>query len=116
MTPAQQMDKLFDFWNRQDQPGFAVIVVKDGQALYRNVFGLACQEHAAAITPNTVFNTATLGQAFVGQAVAMLEEQGKLGLDDDVRKLIPELPDFGTPVKLRHLVFHRAGFATGCPC
>lgn len=115
LTPAQQMDKLFDFWNRQDQPGFAVVVVKDGQVLYRNVFGLACQEHAAAITPNTVFNTATLGQAFVGQAVAILAEQGKLSLDDDVRKLIPELPDFGTPVKLRHLVFHSSGLRDWLP-
>ncbi len=115
LTPAARMDKLFDFWNRLDQPGFAVVVVKDGQVAYRNVFGLACQEHAAAITPNTVFNTATLAQVFVGQAVAMLEEQGKLSLDDDVRKFIPELPDFGTPVKLRHLVYHASGLRDWLP-
>jgi len=114
-TPAAQIDKLFDFWNRLDQPGFAAVVVKDGQVLYRNVFGLACQEHAVAITPNSVFNTATLAQTFVGQAVAMLEDQGKLSLDDDVRKLIPELPDFGTPVKLRHLLYHSSGLRDWLP-
>ncbi|MEW5902426.1 MAG: hypothetical protein AB1715_13255, partial [Acidobacteriota bacterium] len=43
-TPSEQMDKLFDFWNRLDQPGFAVVVVKEGQVVYQKVFGLACQE------------------------------------------------------------------------
>jgi CubicO group peptidase (beta-lactamase class C family) len=110
LTPAEQMDKLFDFWNRLDQPGFAVVVVKDGQVVYQKAFGLACQEHAVPIAPSTLFNTATLAQAFVGQAVAMLEKQGRLNLDDDVRKFIPELPDLGTPVKLRHLVYQTSGF------
>jgi len=108
-TPSQQMDKLFDFWNRLDQPGCAVVVVKDGQVAYQNVFGVACQEHLSPITPNTVFNTATLAKPFVGMAVALLEKQGKLSLDDDVRKYIPELPDFGTPVKVRHLLYQTSG-------
>ena len=67
------------------------------------------------LTPNSLFNTATLAQAFVGQAVAMLEEQGKLSLDDDVRKFIPELPDLGTPVKLRHLLYHSSGLRDWLP-
>ena len=115
LTPAERMDKLFDFWNRLDQPGFAVVVVKEGQVVYQKVFGLACQEHGAAMTPNTLFNTATLAQTFVGQAVAVLENQGKLTLDDDVRKLIPEIPDFGTPVKLRHLLYHSSGLRDWLP-
>ena len=109
LTPAEQVDKLFDFWNRLDQPGFAVVVVKDGQVVYEKAFGLACQEHAVPIAPSTLFNTATLAQAFVGQAVAMLEKQGRLNMDDDVRKFIPELSDLGTPVKLRHLVYQTSG-------
>ncbi len=114
-SPAERMDKLFDFWNRLDQPGFATVVVKDGKVVYQKVFGLACQEHAVPLTPNSLFNTATLAQAFVGQAVAMLEEQGKLSLDDDVRKFIPELPDLGTPVKLRHLLYHSSGLRDWLP-
>ncbi len=115
LTPAERMDKLFDFWNRLDQPGYAVVVVKDGQVVYQKVFGLACQEHLVPLTPNSIFNTATLAQAFVGQAVAMLEDQGRLSLDDDLRKFIPEVPDFGTPVKLRHLVFHSSGLRDWLP-
>jgi CubicO group peptidase (beta-lactamase class C family) len=109
LSPDAKMAKLFDFWNRQDQPGFAVVVVKDGQVVYQNVFGLACQEHGAAIAPRTVFNIATAAEPFVGMAVALLENEGKLSLDDDVRKHIPEIPDFGTPVKLRHLLYQTSG-------
>ncbi len=114
-TPDQRMDKLFDFWNRLDQPGFAVVVVKDGQVLYQKVFGLACQEHAVPITTGSVFNVATAAQPFVGQAVALLEKQGRLSLDDEVRKFIPELPDFGTPLRIRHLVFHTSGLRDWLP-
>jgi CubicO group peptidase (beta-lactamase class C family) len=114
-SPAEKMDKIFDFWNRLDQPGFATVVVKDGQVVYEKVFGLACQEHLVPLTPNSLFNTANLAEAFVGQAVAMLEEQGKLSLDDDVRKFIPELPDLGTPVKLRHLLYHSSGLRDWLP-
>ena len=109
LSPSAKMDTLFDFWNRLDQPGFAVVVVKEGQVVYQNVFGLACQEHGVAITPKTVFNIATAAQPFVGMAVALLENEGKLSLDDDVRKYIPEIPDFGTPVKLRHLLYQTSG-------
>jgi CubicO group peptidase (beta-lactamase class C family) len=109
LSPNAKMDTLFDFWNRLDQPGFAVVVVKEGQVVYQNVFGLACQEHGVAITPKTVFNIATAAQPFVGMAVALLENEGKLSLDDDVRKYIPEIPDFGTPVKLRHLLYQTSG-------
>jgi len=115
LTPGEQMDKLFDFWNRLDQPGFAVVVVKEGQVVYQKVFGLACQEHGVAITPNSLFNTATLAQTFVGQAIAMLENQGKLNLDEDVRKFIPEIPDFGNPIKLRHLLYHSSGLRDWLP-
>lgn len=114
-TPSGRMDKLFDFWNRQDQPGFAVVVVKEGRVLYQKTFGLACQEHAVAIGPNTVFNVGDAAQIFVGQAVAVLEKQGRISLDDDVRKRVPELPDFGTPVTLRHLLFHSSGLRDWLP-
>ena len=115
LSPSEQMDKLFDFWNRLDQPGFAVVVVKDGQVAYQQVFGLACQEHAVAITPKTVFNIATAAQPFVGMAVAMLEKQAKLSLEDDLRKYIPEVPDFGSPVKLRHLLYQTSGLRDWLP-
>ena len=115
LTPDQRMDKLFDFWNRLDQPGFAALVVKDGRILYQKTYGLACQEHGVPIAANTVFNIGDASQAFVGQAVALLEKQGRLSLDDDVRKVLPELPDFGTLIRLRHLLFHCSGLRDWLP-
>ncbi|MEW6366852.1 MAG: serine hydrolase [Acidobacteriota bacterium] len=115
LSPSEEMDKLFDFWNRLDQPGFAVVVLNGGQVVYQKVFGLACQEHGVPIAPDSVFNTSTLAQPIVGQAVAMLEKEGKLSLDDDVRKTIPEIPDFGTPIKLRHLVYQTSGLRDWLP-
>ena len=115
LSPDARVDKLFDFWNRLDQPGFAVVVVKESQVVYQKVFGLACQEHGAAITPRTVFNIATAAQPFVGMAVALLETEGKLSLEDDIRKYIPEIPDFGTPVRLRHLLFQTSGLRDWLP-
>lgn len=109
LSAGEKMDKLFDFWNRLDQPGFAVVVVKDGREVYQKVYGLACQEHMVAITPKTVFNIATAAQPFVGMAVAMLEKQGKLSLEDDVRKYIPEIPVFAIPVRVRHLLYQTSG-------
>jgi CubicO group peptidase (beta-lactamase class C family) len=109
LSPSARMDKLFDFWNRQDQPGFAVVVVKDGRVLYQKAMGLACQEQQAAITPGTLFNLGQAAEPFTGLAIALLEKQGKLSLDDDVRKHIPELPDFGTPVRLADLLYQTSG-------
>ena len=109
LSASEKMDKLFEFWNRQDQPGFAIAVVKDGQVVYQKVMGLACQEHAVPNTPKSLFNVAELAQPVVGIAVAMLEKQGKFSLDDDIRKYIPEVPAFETPVKVRHLLYQTSG-------
>ncbi len=108
-TPSERMDDLFAFWNRLDQPGFAALVVQNGQVLYQKAFGLACLEQPSPNTPKTIFHLAQASQPFTGQAVAILEKQGQLSLDDDVRKFFPEIPDFGTPLKVRHLLFQSSG-------
>jgi CubicO group peptidase (beta-lactamase class C family) len=108
-TPSERMDEVFEFWNRLDQPGYAALVVKDGQVLYQKAFGLACLENPAPNTPKTVFHLAQASQPFTGMAVAILEKQGKLSLDDDVRKHLPEIPDFGTPLKVGHLLNQASG-------
>jgi CubicO group peptidase (beta-lactamase class C family) len=106
---AGQMDKLFEFWNRLDQPGYAALVIKDARVVYEKTFGLACLEHQAPITPKSIFNVATAAELVTGMAAAMLEAQGRWSLDDDVRKYIPELQDFGVPVTIGHLVHHTSG-------
>ena len=108
-TDAERMDQAFDFWNRLDQPGYAVLVVKDGQVAYQKTFGLACLEHNVPLASKSIFNVATAAQAITGMAVGMLEVQGQWASSDDIRKYIPEIPDFGTPVTIDHLVHHSSG-------
>jgi Beta-lactamase len=61
------------------------------------------------ITPGTVFHVASMSKQFTAASVVLLAQQGKLSLDDDVRKYIPELPDFGQKITLRNLVYHTSG-------
>ena len=80
-----KVDKLFAQWDRKDSPGAAIVVVKDGAVVYQHGYGYANLEHGIPITPRTRFDVASVAKQFTGLSVAMLVEQGKLSLDDDVR-------------------------------
>ena len=109
MSLGQKVDKLFDKWNSIDSPGAAVVVVKDGMVVFRKGYGSAQLEYGVPITPSTVFHVASVSKQFTAMAITMLEEAGKLSVDDDVRKYIPELADFGKTITLRHLLNHTSG-------
>jgi CubicO group peptidase (beta-lactamase class C family) len=84
-------------------------VVRDGELVYSAGYGTANLEYGIPITPSTVFHVASVSKQFTAFAVTMLAEQGKLSLDDDVRRYIPEVPDFGKTITLRHLIHHISG-------
>lgn len=109
LSTAERMEKGFFEYNRLDRPGCAVIVVKDGKVVFQKGYGLASMEHHIPITTKTLFDVVAISQPFTALTIVMLEEQGKLSLDDDIRKHIPELPDFGKTVTLRHLLYHTSG-------
>ena len=104
-----QLDQLFARWNTTHTPGAAVVVVKDGKVAYLQGYGCANLEHRIPITPDTVFDAASVAKQFTGLAIAMLVEQGKLSPDDDIRKHLPEVPDFGPPITISHLLHHTSG-------
>ena len=104
-----KVDKLFAQWDRKGSPGAAIVVVKDGRVVYQRGYGYANLEHKIPITPQTRFDVASVAKQFTGLAVAILIEQGKLSLDDDVRKYLPDVPDFGKPITLGHLMHHTSG-------
>jgi CubicO group peptidase (beta-lactamase class C family) len=108
-APPSKADSLFAHLNKTTSPGLAVLVVRNGQVLLRKGYGMANLEHKIPITPATVFDIASVSKQFAGMAVAMLVEQGKISLDDDIRKYIPELPDFGHKITIDHLVHHTSG-------
>ena len=104
-----EVDKIFEKWNRTDSPGCALSVMREGQIVYEHGYGMADLDHNVTITPTTVFHVASMSKQFTAAAVVLLAEQGKLSLDDDIRKYIPEVPDFGTPITIRELIHHASG-------
>src|SRR5580704_6001648 len=106
---ARQVDKVFEKWDKPDSPGCALGVYKDGQIVYKRGYGMANLNDDVSITPATVFHVASMSKQFTAASILLLAQQGKLSLDDDVHKYIPELPNFGEPITLRHLLHHTSG-------
>lgn len=103
------MEELFQNWDRPDSPGAAVMVMRDGEVLLQRGYGMANLEYGIPITPATIFHVASTSKQFTAFSVVLLEQQGKLSLDDDVRKHVPELPDLGSVITIRHLMHHTSG-------
>ena len=104
-----RVDALFKPWSGLDTPGAAVAIVKDGMVVYRKGFGSAQLEYGIPITPSTVFHVASVSKQFTAMTITMLEAEGKLSTADDVRKYLPDLPDFGTPITIDHFLHHISG-------
>lgn len=90
-------------------PGCAVGVSLSGRSVYEKAFGMAEIEHAIPNSPQTIFESGSVAKQFTAAAVILLSLEGKLGLDDPVKKYIPELPDYGAPLTIRHLLNHTGG-------
>ena len=106
---AKQVDKVFEKWDRPDSPGCALGVYKDGQIVYKRGYGMANLNDDVSITPATVFHVASMSKQFTAASILLLAQQGKLSLDDDVHKYIPELHNFGESITLRRLLHHTSG-------
>jgi CubicO group peptidase (beta-lactamase class C family) len=104
-----QIDQIFAQWNRPDSPGCALGVYQDGQIVYQHGYGMANLNDDIPITPATVFHVASMSKQFTAFSILLLQQQGKLSIDDDVHKYIPELPDFGQPITLREMMHHTSG-------
>lgn len=103
------VDAIFAEFDRPDSPGCAVGVYRAGEIVFVKGYGMANLEHGVPITPTTVFDIASNSKQFAAFAILLLERQGKLSLDDAVRRYVPELPDFGTPITVRHLMHNVSG-------
>jgi CubicO group peptidase (beta-lactamase class C family) len=112
LTASQiaRMDAVLAPLQKPDAPGCAVGVSRSGSLVYQRYFGLADLERHVPITPKTKFFIASSSKQFTAMAVVLLALDGKIGLDDDVRKYVPELPDFGDKITIRHLLSHTSGF------
>lgn len=104
-----RVDAVFSRWDRTDSPGCAVGISQGGREVYSRGYGMSDLQHAIAITPSSIFHVASISKQFAAYAVALLAEDGRLSLDDDVRKHVPEIPSYGAPITIRHLIYHTSG-------
>jgi CubicO group peptidase (beta-lactamase class C family) len=107
--PEGKVDALFAKMDTTVSPGCALSVMRDHRIVYERGYGMADLDHNVPITPATVFHVASMSKQFTAASILLLAQEGKLSLDDPVRKYIPELPDFGTPVTIRELLHHTSG-------
>jgi CubicO group peptidase (beta-lactamase class C family) len=115
--PAQQppdatraaVNRVFAKWSSQDGPGCAVGASQNGKTVYEAGYGAANLEDGVPITPASIFHAASVSKQFTATAVMLLVREGKLSLDADVRTYLPELPDYGHRITVRHLLTHTSG-------
>jgi CubicO group peptidase (beta-lactamase class C family) len=92
-----------------DKPGYEIAISRDGATIFSKASGMADLERQVRMTSQTITEAGSVSKQFTAAAILLLAQQGKLSLNDDVRKYIPELPDYGTPVRLRHMMHHTSG-------
>ena len=103
------INRVFATWTDAEGPGCALGVSRDGTLVFQNGYGMANLETGAPITPATIFHVASISKQFTAAAMLLLEKDGSLSLDDDARKYLPELPDYGHRITIRHLLTHTSG-------
>jgi len=112
MAPAGAMakvDEVFARYNNTNTPGCTVGVSRGDKPVLESAYGMADLEHGIALAPDSILEAGSVSKQFTAAAVLLLAEAGKLSLDDPVRKYIPELPDYGTPLTIRHMLHHTSG-------
>jgi len=98
------------FGIKSGEPGLAVLAIKPGRVLLMEGYGVANLANKEAITACTRFELASVSKSFTATAVLILQERGVLSIDDNVRKFIPELPQYsGGPLRIRHLLHQISG-------
>jgi len=110
VLPADRVDQLMAAYDRDDSPGVAVSVWRDGETLFSKSYGMANLAYDIPFEIGTPTNIGSTSKQFTAFAVMLLVDQGKASLDDDIRVHIPELPDLGETVTVRHLLTHTTGY------
>ncbi len=106
---TKKVDALFAQWDRPDSPGCAVGVINEGRFIYQRAFGMANLDYNIPLSPQSVFYLASVSKQFTAVSALLLARQGKLSLDDPIRKFVPELPELYNAVTVRHLIHHTSG-------
>ncbi|MEM1249005.1 MAG: serine hydrolase domain-containing protein [Acidobacteriota bacterium] len=106
--PRPAVDRVFDAYG-EESPGCSLGIVEDGELTYSRGYGMANLEHGVALETDSIFRIASTSKQFAAFAVLLLEADGLLSLEDDVRRFIPELHATKETVRIRHLIHHTSG-------
>lgn len=106
---ADEVDTIFAAYAIKNAPGCAVGVARGGKIVLERAYGMANLEHDIPLTPSSIFEAGSVSKQFTAAAVLLLASEGKLSLDDPVRKYIPELPDSAAAVTIRQILSHTSG-------
>src|SRR5947208_2709277 len=106
---ASKIDKIFEPWNKLSTPGATVAVIQNGKLAFQKGYGAANLEYDVANRPDTIFHVASVSKQFTAMSLVLLEQDGKLSLEDDIRKYLPEMPDYGHRITIRNLLQHTSG-------
>ncbi|MEM7369656.1 MAG: serine hydrolase domain-containing protein [Bacteroidota bacterium] len=104
-----KIDSLFATWNGTDVAGGTVAVVREGEIVFSKAYGMASLEYGVPNRVETIYNLASVSKQFTAYGMVLLEQQGKLSLEDDVRKYLPDVPDFGERITIRQMLTHTSG-------
>ena len=104
-----RIDSVFSQWARTDGPGCIAGARKDGATLHLKAYGMANLEYGVPLTPESVSESGSVAKQFTSAVMVLLAKEGKLSLDDDIRKHLPEVPNFGRTITIRHLLTHTSG-------
>ncbi len=108
-NPEKQVDLLIAGMIKSGSAGVTVAVAKNDKILFSKGYGSANPEYNIPNSPKTIFHVASVSKQFTAFAIALLADQGRISLDDDIRKYLPELHDFGHKITIKHLVHHTSG-------
>lgn len=106
---SQKIDSLFNTWTEASHPGGAIGIMQKGEVIYSKAFGLASLEYQVPNTTETILNVGSVSKQFTAMGIVLLHEKGLLSIDDDIRKHLPDMPDFGHPITISHMLHHTSG-------
>ena len=107
-STKQKIDNIFRSFTTTT-PGCAVAVIRNGEPIFEKGYGMANLEYSIPITPQTVFHIASESKQYVAFCMLLLEKEGKLSIDDDIRKHLDYIPDLGHKITIRQLIHHTSG-------
>lgn len=106
---TEKIDALLQLFEKPNSPGLSIGIVQNGKIVYSKGIGLASIKNNISNNTKTIFSIASIAKQFTASCIWVLAQEKKLSLEDDIRKYLPEIPNYGTPIKIKHLLNHTSG-------